>query len=34
MIHYTFSKSRYKGEFKYAKIFAKFSKPKFVFKEY
>ena len=30
MINYTFLKSLCHGEFKYAKIFAKFSKTKFV----
>ena len=33
VINYTFLKSPCHGEFKYAKIFAKFSKSKFVFKE-
>ena len=33
IIKYTFLKSPYHGEFKYAKIFAKFSKAKFLFKE-
>ena len=32
-INYRFLKSHYNGKFKYAKIFAKFSKTKFVFKE-
>ena len=33
MINYTFFKSSYRREFKYAKIFATFSKTKFLFKE-
>ena len=32
MRNYTFFKHPYNGEFKYAKIFAKFSKTKFVMK--